>query len=205
VADVDSAGQLHRVARPVRIAVEVLDDFENSGAAEALKRLRVRVFRPFLRPVERKANTIQTVDPSMRLARIYAIDSEPLPYTRSGIGRFDAPNGEYGVLYAAGDAHCAFVETFGQDLGYRLVAQTELAIRGLAEIHPARALRLVDLTGRGLAALGADGRLCTGDYAVAQRWSRALWQHPDHTDGLLWRSRFIHRAPALSARCTGRG
>lgn len=54
--DVDSAGQLHRVNGPVRVSIKVLDDLQNSGAAEALKRLRVRVFCASLRPVESKPN-----------------------------------------------------------------------------------------------------------------------------------------------------
>jgi hypothetical protein len=40
-----------------------------------------------------------------------------------------------------------------------------------------------------LARLGADNRLCTGDYLLAQRWALALWQHPEEPDGLYYRSR----------------
>jgi hypothetical protein len=37
--------------------------------------------------------------------------------------------------------------------------------------------------------LGADGRLVTGDYRIAQQWSRALWAHPQQPDGITYRSR----------------
>ena len=50
-------------------------------------------------------------------------------------------------------------------------------------------MRLVDLTGSGLATIGADNRLASGDYRVAQRWSRALHEHPAEPDGLCYRSR----------------
>ena len=52
-----------------------------------------------------------------------------------------------------------------------------------------RPLRLVDLSGPGLAHVGADGRLLSGDYRVAQRWSLAFHCHRDRPDGHLYRSR----------------
>jgi len=48
---------------------------------------------------------------------------------------------------------------------------------------------LVDLTGSGLARLGTDERLCAGDHGVTQQWTLALWAHPSHPDGLLYRAR----------------
>ena len=48
---------------------------------------------------------------------------------------------------------------------------------------------MVDLTGPGLARLGADERLCAGGHAVAQRWALALWTHPSRPDGLYFRAR----------------
>jgi hypothetical protein len=38
--------------------------------------------------------------------------------------------------------------------------------------------------------MGGDARVTSGDYHVAQRWSLALWQHPQQPDVLYWRSRF---------------
>jgi hypothetical protein len=71
---------------------------------------------------------------------------------------------------------------------------------------------LVDLSGPGLTSIGADARLSTGDYRVAQRWSRALWQHPQQPDGLLYISRhnpklvcaaIFDRAPAWRIKKLG--
>ena len=62
--------------------------------------------------------------------------------------------------------------------------------RCIARIETGRRLRLVNLTdGASLARLGADARLWTGDYALSQAWSLALWNHPEQADGLLYRAR----------------
>jgi hypothetical protein len=97
------------------------------------------------------------------------------------------------VLYAAADAHGAFVETFGWRTGHagdRLIGVDKLRVRGLARLTAGRPLRLVDLAGEGLARLGADARLGAGDsYTRARRWALALWRHPAQPDGLLYRTR----------------
>ncbi len=61
--------------------------------------------------------------------------------------------------------------------------------RFFTQIRPQAPLRLVDLMGPGLARRGADARLTTGGYRVAQRWALALFQHPERPDGLYYRAR----------------
>lgn len=121
--------------------------------------------------------------------RIYSAVYEPLYFGRSGRNRFDDPLAQFGVLYLGSDPHCSFIETFGQDPGKDYVTVSSLRKRSLCQVEFHRPLQLVDLTGPGLAWLGADGRLCSGDHAVAQRWSRALWRHPSKPDGLIYRAR----------------
>jgi hypothetical protein len=69
-------------------------------------------------------------------------------------------------------------------------------------------LRLVDVTLEGgLLRIGADARLFSADHAAAQPWSRALHNHPENLDGILYPSRldpsrkavalFEDRAPKL--------
>jgi hypothetical protein len=123
--------------------------------------------------------------------RVHRAVRDPLHFGRSGNNRFDDPRAEFGVLYLGADLEGAFVETFGRVVADapRLVSGRALGDRLLTPIEFDAPLRLVDLSGPGLGRLGADGRLCTGDYRVAQAWSRALWAHPDAPDGLLYRSR----------------
>jgi hypothetical protein len=53
-----------------------------------------------------------------------------------------------------------------------------------------RPLELVDLTGPGLAHVGADAELWAGrDYALCGRWALAFWRHPQQPDGLYYSSR----------------
>lgn len=120
--------------------------------------------------------------------RIYPLAYEPLYFSRTR-GRFGAPEGEYGVLYAARDLSGAVVETLGQTLGRRVIPRQELHTRGLAILFPGRSLRLVDLTGPGLHRMGIDAHLVTGEHHTTQQLSRALWQHVDQPDGILYRSR----------------
>ncbi|MEZ4239426.1 MAG: RES family NAD+ phosphorylase [Myxococcota bacterium] len=119
--------------------------------------------------------------------RIHRSVHAALFFGRTATYRFDAPDGAFGVLYAGDRPECAFIETFGHATGVRAVTTGDLAVRSLSEIRTARPLRLVDLTGPGLARMGADNRLCSGGgYRTAQAWSAALHAHPDAPDGLLY-------------------
>jgi hypothetical protein len=123
--------------------------------------------------------------------RLHRADRACLFFGCTGLNRFDAPDGEYGVLYLGDTPHCCFVETYGRSdrATHRIVTRQELTERRLSSVAFTRPLRLVDFSGHGLARIGADNRLGTGDYLVAQRWSRELRSHPDQPDGLLYRSR----------------
>jgi len=121
---------------------------------------------------------------------------DPVFFGRTGRNRFDAPwlpsgAGEpsFGVLYLAEDAFGAFIECFGRPTGTRVVAAEQLRQYHLAEFRLERPLHLVDLTGEGLARIGADEALCTGPYEVSQAWALALWQHPSRPEGILYRAR----------------
>ncbi len=128
--------------------------------------------------------------------RLHATGRGALYFGRKHVYRFDDPKGKFGVLYAGCDEHCAFIETLGQALSpplpagaVRYVTDADLERRELARIRTYGRLRLVDLSGAGLARMGADARLCSGDYRVAQRWSRAIHEHPSRPDGLLYPAR----------------
>ncbi|MBI4277117.1 MAG: RES family NAD+ phosphorylase [Armatimonadetes bacterium] len=110
-------------------------------------------------------------------------------FRQTGRNRFDAPAGEYGVLYAAENAFCAFIEVFGDPLDLRLVSRRDLSKKCLSGVSAKRPLWLVDLRGEGLRSIHADARLTSGPHDVARQWTVALWSHPDQPDGLTYRAR----------------
>ena len=131
-------------------------------------------------------------------ARAYRLDYPPEYFGRGGTERFDDPAKAFGVCYFGDGEPCAFIETLPTTLELPdrrlLVVRAEaLAARGWAAIElvdPRDALRLINLTGGGLARIGADNDLCScRDYAVPQRWSAALHAHGANADGILYRAR----------------
>jgi hypothetical protein len=135
------------------------------------------------------------------LFRTHLQTHPPLYFGRTGRNRFDDPSGSYAVLYAARDPFGAFIETFGQETGVRTVGVGDLKMRCLTEFYPTTPLSLVDLAGQGcLARIGADSRLFAGSRAVAQRWSRAIYEHPDRlkVHGILYPARHNHTRSAVA-------
>jgi hypothetical protein len=87
--------------------------------------------------------------------RIHRRSLDALHFGKSGHNRFDAPGGEFGVLYLGSDEACAFIETFGHATGTNLVTSSDLATRCLSRVRSRHPLRLVDLSGPGLGRLGS--------------------------------------------------
>jgi RES domain len=106
--------------------------------------------------------------------------------------RWDAPAGEYGVLYLGSDEFCAFMESIGRGvLRTRLVTRNQVEQKGFSKIRFTKSLRLIDLVSSGgLARIGAEGSLSSGSgYKNSQRWSKALRDHPEKPDGIYYYSR----------------
>ncbi len=112
----------------------------------------------------------------------------PLQFSNRTDHRFSAPEGDYGMLYLGSDAHGVFVETF-DDPALSTVPISMLEQQRWCTVTTIRPLRLVDLTGSGLRTIGADARLCTGEYDITRAWGLALWHHPARVDGLYYLSR----------------
>lgn len=119
--------------------------------------------------------------------RLHAVGRDPVFFGRTGLNRFDDPEGEYGVLYAAEDTFGAFIEVYGRDPGLNLVAETDLRRRVISELAVEGGLRLVDLTGPGTARIGATGAISTDPHALVRPWSRAIYEHPSSPDGIYYR------------------
>lgn len=121
--------------------------------------------------------------------RIHKTQHSGLYFGKSKSYRFDDPQQQYGVMYAAVAPHGAFIETFGNQTGIRIISMSELAIRSISELICQQSLKLVDITGEGLAQIGADARLANGDHQLAPRWARQFWSHPENVDGIYYRAR----------------
>lgn len=159
-------------------------------------------------PGELKKGSITVKEFSDSMFRTHGVHRGPVFFGKSRAHRFDAPDRSFGVLYAARDPFCAFIETFTRAAGTRVVTTTELERQALSELKAARPLRLIDLTQSGaLLRIGADARLFSADYEISQKWSGFLHDHSLRLDGILYPSRldperhgialFEDRAPAM--------
>ena len=104
--------------------------------------------------------------------------------------RFDDTAGQFRVCYFGTTLEVCFAETFLRNPPVRILALDDLAGRSDATVEVRRDLRLVPVHGSSLARLGVTAELATGsDYALSQLWSRAIWEHSDQPEGILYRSR----------------
>jgi len=142
----------------------------------------------------------------------------PIYFGKTGAYRFDDPQcptpGCFGVLYTGADPECCLLESCGSTTGVPAVSGAYLDGRSIARMELTESLRFIDLVSDGgLASIGADGRLATGSYMVAQRWSAALKKHPCKPDGIRYRSRHaperiayaIYQRPPTTFRVTPMG
>jgi len=142
-----------------------------------------------------------------KLMRIHARGRHPLWFgpARGGVpvNRFDDPRAEFQVCYLGATIEACFAETFLRNPPVRILAVGDLARRVVTTIEVRRALHVAALYGPGLARLGATAELTGGgDYPLSRAWSRALWAHENHPDGIAYRSR--HDDSALSVALFGR-
>jgi hypothetical protein len=131
---------------------------------------------------------IETVAAGSVFLRIHRTDLGPIHFGTSGDNRFDDPDGQYGVLYAAHSLEGAFAETCLREVGATLVPMMRLALRSVTRVEVTAELRLVALHGLGLARLGATAAVTSGMYDASQAWSRAIHDHPSAVDGMIYRS-----------------
>jgi len=131
---------------------------------------------------------IDTIAAGTRLVRIHRNELHPLFFGASTANRFDDPAESYGVCYLAATFAGAFAETCLRAVGARFVAVTFLEERSFSQIEVTARLRLVSVHGQGLAQVGATAAVTSGPYTVAQKWSRAIHDHPSKPDGIAYRS-----------------
>lgn len=125
------------------------------------------------------------------LHRFYTSAFDPIFYDTSNVGRFNAPDKSYGVLYCAQTDIGALAETFLRTPGRRVIDPGLLAAKGYVLLTTRSDLTLISMAGPGLAILGATAEMTSSapPYAMPQIWSAALRAHPTAVDGIVYRSR----------------
>lgn len=116
---------------------------------------------------------------------------DPIYYDRSLLGRLNAPDARFGVLYAAQSIRGAFAETFLRHPGRQLIPADVVRKKGYATLRVLRPLKLIALHGAGLARLGATAEVLHGGlpYDAPQQWSAALRGLRPAPDGIAYRAR----------------
>lgn len=121
--------------------------------------------------------------------------------------RFDAPAGQYPILYTNDSEVGVFAEVY-MDRGRRL--GPEDAGRHLVKLDPTGPLPLVDLlSDETLRDLGLDERVSTGDdYERCQRWALKIHQQWPEAMGIRYGARCAGRRTSnvalFAERCEGR-
>jgi len=150
--------------------------------------------------LDRRKPRILEVPPGTELHRFYRLIYEPIHFDASRLGRFNAPDGAYGVLYAARTIDGAFAETFLREVGRTLLAPDFIAQRGHVRLRTTRPLRFVALGGKGPARMGATAEILHSGlpYDVPQAWSKRLHDHPVGADGIVYGGRHDDREPCYA-------
>jgi hypothetical protein len=122
----------------------------------------------------------------------------PAYFGRRATLRFDAPDASYGVCYLGTSLDACFLEVLrpvrSRRMRRRFVTTTQLGAYYAALATVREPLRLAHLADDGLAQLGIDQRITGGDdYALSQRWSKAMYRHPAQVDGILYPTRHHNR------------
>lgn len=148
----------------------------------------------------------------LELHRFFTKGFDPIHFDRERNGRFNAPDGSYGVLYVARELRGAFAETFLRVPGGTQIAADMLARKAHVTVEPLRPLRMLRMMGHGLARVGATAQVTHGGrpYDVPQAWSFRVHAHPVEFDGIAYSARhddeaqcfaiFERAAPALRER-----
>jgi len=86
------------------------------------------MFNPPPADLDRRDPLIYDASATTIWCRTHKAGYDPIFFGRNKAARWDAPNGDYGVLYLGADERCAFMESIGRSyLRTRLVPASELS------------------------------------------------------------------------------
>lgn len=136
------------------------------------------------------------------LYRCHKVQSRHTPqsynFNKKVDSRFNAPSGEFGILYMGCDPFCAFIESIGHDfiLGeHRLVSEGSIQERCICHfriderVNNFSLVNLTDGSAKGYGSLNLDNQITTSkDRAVTRQWALAFWKHDSKPDGIIYRA-----------------
>jgi hypothetical protein len=127
----------------------------------------------------------------MIVERFFGAIHDPIYFDRSRKGRMNAPDGSYGVLYAAKGVRGAFAETFLRTPGRKLLPLDFLREKAKISLQITAPLKLIKLAGFGLGRLGATAEVTHSGrpYDIPQAWSKALHDLALRPDGIAYNAR----------------
>lgn len=134
---------------------------------------------------------IVEVSPDAFLHRFYTRKNDPVHYDKSDAGRFNSPNGSFGVLYTSKTRFGAFAETFLRHPGRTLIDFELVRCKAYVRLSLTARLRFIQLAGNGLHRVGATAEVPHAPlpYAAPQAWAEALSTHPCQADGIAYHAR----------------
>lgn len=158
-----------------------------------------------MRPPEVSATlAVLTIEAGRELYRAHSVSREAI-FFGPGAGeaprsRFDAPDAGYGVCYLGLAEEAAFIEgVIHRAIPRRIISERTLASRAISVVHVREAIRAARLHGPHLVGAGATAAVAHGDdYRLSQAWSRAIHDHPDHVDGIVYTARHDDSVYALA-------
>jgi RES domain len=150
--------------------------------------------------IARRTPAVHILKPGVLVHRFFTQPYDPVYFDRSDRGRFNAPDGSYGVLYAAEAVAGAFAETFLRTPGRTVLPHDLLAAKGYVRFKVKRPVRLIRFAGPGLARVGATAEVShrSQPYDVPQAWSKALHDHPAMADGIAYTARHDDEALCIA-------
>ncbi len=123
--------------------------------------------------------------------RFYSSKHDPIFFDRGLTGRLNAPDGSYGVLYAAKKPAGSFAETFLRNPGSTLIPLDLLGQKAYVRLRVTGTLTLLRLAGPGLARVGATAEVTHSGlpYDVPHSWSSAIHGLAQNFDGIAYHAR----------------
>lgn len=127
--------------------------------------------------------------------RCHGRDHSAVYFNRAPFGsRFNSTSGDFGTLYLAESIEGAFVVGLVYDVTLkggpaRVISDELLRNKVLSVVAFPTALRLLDLTGRGLALAERDLKLLSCPPTESCPFAEQVYAHPDAYDGIRYPSR----------------